>query len=78
MQVPEDLGHRIIKAAQWAVALHQEADRQVGEIDKATGRRPAVGSADAGNVTDDAPTTATDWRLPWTRAGENPAGSFAH
>jgi hypothetical protein len=83
MQVPQDLGKRIVQVARLAAAMHLEEARKL-EI----GRHPAVGMAAVGLVKDDPSSAATERqacpapracpeRSPWTLAGENPAGSFA-
>jgi hypothetical protein len=77
MQVPHDLGKRIVEMARLAAAMHLEEARKMK-----IGRQPTVGIAAAGLVKDDLSSAARargacPERSPWTLAGDNPAGSFA-
>jgi hypothetical protein len=73
LQVPEDLGKRILRAARMAVAIHCLTYR---EWSTDYGRRPKTGRAESGEVMDDLSTKETAMPSPWTLAGDDPAGSF--
>ena len=80
LEVPADLGRRIVQAARMAVAMHCLIHR---EWNSDFGRQPKTGRAESGEVMDDLSTGQRELNAPqaalpspWTLAGEDPAGSF--